>query len=422
MKLKKCPKCGKDVLDDMKICGYCGTELPESRAEEESVPVKSEKEDEINSSKSKISGKMIAIIAAAAIAIVGIVIYQNSDSTKYSKANKLLEKGDFLQAADTFQSISEYKNAQEMYKKCIYEQAKGLMESEDYQGAMDYLEEISDYEDAQGLYKKCIYEQAKIMMESGDYEEAIERFEQIIDFEDSKELSKECTHNIAVLQDKEAPVIEGLEASVDVLCATEFNLKDYIAERISIKDNVTDNITEYSVNSDSDLMDKGSGRINTQKAGIVSATIVAKDEAGNEGSAAIDVNIKPIHVTRENPNPVVYDGEYGKITVVSFNHGDYFGKSSYRIELEFSNRTDKNLVVYLPQTTSINNYQVEAYFTYESVGAGKTGVMESYIDDEKIPESVGDFNQIDSEVCIGNYEDLQAFYSIPIVIDTNVIG
>ncbi len=29
--MKKCAKCGRDNLDDMRLCGYCGTRFPEEK-------------------------------------------------------------------------------------------------------------------------------------------------------------------------------------------------------------------------------------------------------------------------------------------------------------------------------------------------------------------------------------------------------
>ena len=88
--------------------------------------------------------------------------------------------------------------------------------------------------------------------------------------------------------------------------------------------------------------------------------------------------------------------------------------------MAIKNKTDDSIVVYLPYTTSINDYQVSASYIDSSIAAGKRGTMESTVSDEDIPEDVGKIKTIESEVCILKKDEDKPFYSIPIIFDVNV--
>ena len=238
---KICPKCGKELPDDMLICGYCGekllvTDQNESTgqvAPDEQVPNKDlEKNTEINSKIEKKRSGVKVIVGMAALIVVAVVAffaYKNSAPGKYSSAVKAMEGEDYKTASAIFKEVLDHKDSQDLYNQCIYELGKASMKEEKYQEAIDYFNGIAEYED-------------------------------------SKELIKECNHLTDVMNDKEAPIISGLEENISIQCGTPYNVKDYIKEHIQIADNVTTEITDYDVNCDSDAFEQGSGKIDTRDA------------------------------------------------------------------------------------------------------------------------------------------------------------
>lgn len=430
---RKCPKCGKELMDDMLICGYCGEKLPVLDQNETTEQAPSEEQvskdmgnSELSSKteKKRSSGKVIVGIAALiVVAVVAFFAYKNSAPGKYSSAVKAMESEDYEKASTILKEISDHKDSQDLYSQCILELGKASMEDGNYQEAIDYLTSIPEYENSKELCKQCIYELGKASMKEEKYQEAKDYFNSIAEFEDSKALIQECDHLTDVMNDKEAPIISGLDENVHIQCGTPYNIKDYIKEHIEISDNVTTEITDYDVNSDSDAYEKGSGKIDTRDVHEFVVEVTTKDEAGNEASAKINVTTDPIHITRDNRTPVIYDGEYGTVKFMRLVHDSQFGSPAYRFLFECTNKTDATVEYYFgTDFLTINNYQVTYYYSgSDTVAAGKTKQLEFLIYDKDIPEGVGDYNEIQSAFCMKHDEDESSFYRIAVLFDTNAV-
>ena len=434
---KVCPNCGKELPADMIICGYCGTRLPDIVAEKDEMVKKVEEKSEnlgtqephqetgiqVPNNK-KASGKIIMGVAVLAlIFIVAYFAYGNSAAGKYTKANKAIEKADYIAAYDILAGIPDYKDSQRLSMLCAYEQGKEAKENGDFEKAKAFFDSISEYEDAGSLSIACVYELGKNAMEEKDYLKAKELFDSIPEYEDAKELSEQSTHLNDVANDKEAPKISGIDENIDIKSGIEYNFKEYIAKKISISDNVTKDITDYSVSCDNEAFEQGTGNIDTRKAQTLEFSISAKDEAGNEASVKTNLNIKPVHITKDNSNPIIYDGQYGTIKLVSFTHGERYGIQGYTWIFECKNKAEKNVEYYFASDlTFIKDYQVENYYIDSNIVApGKIGQVEFGIDDEKIPEGVGDYNQIQSALCIKYPDDEHSFHYITVLFDTNAV-
>lgn len=271
--------------------------------------------------------------------------------------------------------------------------------------------------------EKRYYEKGVNAQENKNYEEAVENFTKAGDYKDSKDRLAECDHLNDVVNDKTAPSINGLEEKIDITCGTEFNLNDYIAEKIRIEDNITKDIKDYSISSDK-VYDRGSGLISTMENGEHEVIVTAKDEAGNEGELKLILSINPVVVSKDNPEPVIYDGEYATIKLKSFNHGEIFEYSDmigYYAEFDVENKCDEPIAVYWSMYTSINDYQVNAMYEISPIAAGKKGTAFTFFEDKNIPDEVGDFSQIDSIVCIKKDSADEGFFSIPTTFYTDVI-
>lgn len=124
-----------------------------------------------------------------------------------------------------------------------------------------------------------------------------------------------------------------------------------------------------------------------------------------------------VHITKDNVEQTVYNGEYGKVSVKKFEHGLIDGLNSYHIEFYVENQSDQGVIVYLPNTTSINDYQVGAYYTMTQIASEKKGTMDSWIYDSDIPDDIGDATEIDSEIVIRQGEEGPVLVSTPLTMD-----
>lgn len=138
------------------------------------------------------------LLAVAAILIVGLIVL--IPSYQYNKALDLYNNEEYLQAAEIFEKLDDYKDAQEYSKKSKnkydYNKAISLFEIKDYEGALPIFELLGDYKDAKKYYDECQkevkYNQATLLMENENYSEALEIFTQIEDVHSSKENIQLC--------------------------------------------------------------------------------------------------------------------------------------------------------------------------------------------------------------------------------------
>lgn len=377
----KCPECGSEIDENMKFCPNCGHKMNPDQ--------ENKKKNGKKGRKKLVAGIIVAGVAAASVGI----FFATSNMRAYNKANQLYSQKKYAEAAKAYQNANTYKDS-----------AKRAAEAE----------------------AKATYYEAKQLYQDKKYAEAAKKFNQI-NYKDSKEMADKSTHLDAVQHDKNAPVISGIDdgSSIDVTCGTTFNLKDYLKDKIKIEDDVTEDITDYKISGDSDVYDAKTGDIDTQNYGTFDMKVSAEDEAKNKASLTLKLNLNPVHITAENRTPVVYDGEYGKITVKSARHGkeyDSYGDEGYFITFDVQNNSDSDMLVYLPSNTSINDYQIQTYHTMSGViNPGNRGTIENMIYEKDIPsEDVGNYTQIDTWACLSEGEMEDAYYNIPIIIDANI--
>lgn len=153
MALIKCPECGRDVSDSAITCPNCGYPLKQNQEEEkESVveqAVTNESEDsevtnseiiqaevvsvDIPTTDVKVSEKkkidfpknkkiIIGVGAVVAVAIIGGILFYNSDSSKYNRALKAYNNKDYVAAADGFKKVMNYKDAEKMYTTALHKE------------------------------------------------------------------------------------------------------------------------------------------------------------------------------------------------------------------------------------------------------------------------------------------------------------
>ena len=227
--------------------------------------------------------------------------------------------------------------------------------------------------------------------------------------------------------DETPPEIGGIEDVVEVQCGTDFNLTEYLDEKIKVTDDSGEDI-DYKVKCDKKVYDSKTGEIDTSQYGEYKVTLTATDNAENSTDAEFTLKLNPIHVTKENKTPIIYDGKYGKISFVEASHGYIDGIDQYEFILDVENDTDTSVDVYFgSSSTTINKYQTGAYYTIAPIGAGNRGKAEISIYDEDIPEDVGTIREIVTAVAMTeNTGDDEAegtkYVRVPMIIDVSVIG
>ena len=308
-------------------------------------------------------------------------------------------------------------------EKSSYNKGVKALENSLYDEAIEYFTQAGEYENSGDKIIECYYGKGVEAQNAEDYETAIDCFNKTNGYEDSNARASECQHAVDVLNDKTPPVISGIEDKINVTCGTVFNLNDYISAKIVIEDDVTQDISDYSVSCD-EVYDRGTGNIDTTVNGEFTVNITAKDEAENNVEKSIMLSLNPVEVSKEKPNPTIYDGEYGVIKVKAFRHGEVYEYSDingYYVVFDVENKCEEPVEIYWSMYTSINDYQVPTYYEDMSLAPGKKGTALSYIEDKDIPEEIGNFSQIDSIVCIKRLDDDKSFYRIPATFYTNAI-
>lgn len=315
-----------------------------------------------------------------------------------------------------------------------YSRAQSLYDNGKYSEAYKIYSELGDYRDSAELAGnakiRATYSEAEELFKNEDYEKAIEMYGQIPEYEDAEEKKELSEHLLKVKNDTTAPKISGIKPNekIRITCGTEFNLKEYLDDNIKITDDVSGEIKEYDIRVIKDVVDvvtgksvynSASGEITTIVDSVLEFEISAKDSAENEAVVKISIELLPVHLSMENPKPVIYDGEYGLIQIQNFQHGYIYGLNQYLITFYVENKTSDPMVVHLAAETFINDYQTGAKgYLPDIISAGKRGVIENSITDDDIPDDLRDFPQIETLVCLRRDDmDEHSYYRVPLLID-----
>ena len=220
--------------------------------------------------------------------------------------------------------------------------------------------------------EKSYYDKGVKAQENENYEEAIEYLKQAGDYEDAEERLKECEHLKDIENDTTPPVISGIEegAVIEVEYGQDFNLENYLNEAMVIEDDISGILTQYSFSISNQIMSANSADIDTTKGGEYPVALSISDEAGNESKVNFVLKIKGLHVSKENPNPVIYKGEYGKVILSDIRYGREAGVQGYHFTFDIENRTQTDMAVSLGDAY-INNIKISAYTDITSIEAGR---------------------------------------------------
>lgn len=235
-------------------------------------------------------------------------------------------------------------------------------------------------------------------------------------------LSEEREHSKAVKNDTNPPVISGLEEgeTVEADYGQEFNLEKFLDDTLSIEDDVSGTLTQYSFSISDKIMTEESADIDTTKSGDYPVSLAISDEAGNEAVLNFTLKINRFHITKDNPNPIVYEGEYGKVILSDIRYGTEAGITGYHFTFHIVNNSETEMAVFLDDAY-INNVKISAYTDISSIDPGREGTMESNIRDEDMTPEMDGFTQIEADICIASSVMMgETYTSIPVTIDRNI--
>lgn len=271
--------------------------------------------------------------------------------------------------------------------------------------------------------KKTYYEKGLKSQEEKDYVSAIEYFEKAGDYEDAQKHLSECKHLDDVQNDSTAPKISGMEdgAVIELDYGQDFNLEDYMNEILVVEDEVSGVLKQYSFSISEKVMSPDSADIDTTQSGEYPVLLTASDEAGNKAELNFTLKIGRMHITKDNPYPVIYEGEFGKVTLSSIRYGTEAGVTGYYFTFDIENNASTDMVAYLANTY-INNIMINSYTDMTSIESGRRGSMDSCIMDSDITSEMDGFTQIESNVCIATSTMFgNGYVVVPVIIDRDAV-
>lgn len=267
---------------------------------------------------------------------------------------------------------------------------------------------------------QTLYATANYLYKQQKYDKAEKVYSYIKKYKDSEKLEKQAAHLYDVKTDKEKPVIHGIKEGeiVDIEFGEKFNLEDFLDEKTTFTDNVSKEIDEYLMETADNIFNSKTADVDTMQPGEYDSNISIEDEAGNKTVVNFVLNIKPLHISKENKYPVIYDGDYGVVSLDDVAHKT--SDDSFILKLKINNTSDVPISAYL-SSVYINDYQINAYTDAKIIDAGKKGNMNSYIYKKEIPEEVSDYSQIEGTIYIASQTMMGDMYAyIPVIIDKDV--
>ena len=142
--------------------------------------------------------KIVALSALLAVVVIAVLIFfENRCSLNYNKASSLYAAGEYEEARTIFESLSYYKNSDDMAKWCDYGAAHNLRNSGNYSEAKAIFESLGNFSNSADMAKRCDYMIARNLYHAEEYEEALAIFESLGSFSNSDRLVKRCRYSIA---------------------------------------------------------------------------------------------------------------------------------------------------------------------------------------------------------------------------------
>lgn len=186
---KKCPGCKKKIRWHFEFCPKCGVDT-EKQAKPENEPLQTK------TWLKRHWWKIAASILLAGVAS-GVVLYLNSDTCAYKKAEKLYAEGDLEGAVAEFLALGDYRDSQERVPVIRYEMAETLYASGDLPSAASAFAALGLYSDSPERTLAIRYEMAEVLYTSGDLAGAALGFTELNTYNDSQDRSRAIRYELA---------------------------------------------------------------------------------------------------------------------------------------------------------------------------------------------------------------------------------
>lgn len=105
--------------------------------------------------------------------------------------------------------------------------------------------------------------------------------------------------------DRSAPVLKGIDKTVEVQCGSDFNLDQYLNDNLKITDETDEGTVEYKlkdleyeITCDETVYDADSGKVETGDYGTFDVEVIVKDEARNKAKLDFDLFLNPVTVEK----------------------------------------------------------------------------------------------------------------------------
>lgn len=151
----------------------------------------------IKAKKNAKKAKKLAIIAACAVAVLLLITKVIIPGLKYSKADKLVEAGQYTEAIKAYEAIDDSEKTKERIGAAYYTYGEELLAEEQFDKAVTQFKNAGEYKDAKDRIDAAYYAYAEDLLSSGNFDQAVSLFKSLGDYQDAKERVKATNYAYA---------------------------------------------------------------------------------------------------------------------------------------------------------------------------------------------------------------------------------
>ncbi len=213
--MKTCPKCGKEIEDQVKTCVHCGAVVDNEEKATEALEETGESGDDVQQDASEAVDEETAVptqprkrrhwkgvaiaVGLGAVLLISYGVYREQMRRQtYQEAVTLMEQEEYDKAEELFLRIPGYKDTAQ-YLETIenqrtYDAATQLFEEEKYDEAEAAFKQIEGFKDTADYLEKIAqirsYREALALYEQGEYAAALQIIDGITVYEPAEKLGE----------------------------------------------------------------------------------------------------------------------------------------------------------------------------------------------------------------------------------------
>ena len=147
----------------------------------------------------------------------------------------------------------------------------------------------------------------------------------------------------------------------------------------------------------------------------INSTSSYEEAESEEIPSAAEEDIEPMHVSLENPYPVVYDKNGIKVSINSFGYAN--SKTVYKMVFLIENDSKDEVIATLSDV-EINDFEISTSASLNNVSAGKKGTTDSSIWQRDLDEvKITEWSSFSGNIKISNGLFTDAIDIIPVIVD-----